>query len=88
MKIIPKLTFLLPIIFVSTAAVLAQTPPPPSMPRKPEARVGTVKVSGGTLLDSAIKRVEPDYPPIAKAAGAGGNVILSFRACRLKSRPF
>lgn len=53
-------------------------PPPPPMPRKPEARVGTVKVSGGPIMNSAIKKVDPDYPPIAKAAGAGGNVMVNI----------
>jgi TonB family protein len=53
-------------------------PPPPPMPRKPEAREGTVKASGGPILDKAIKKVEPDYPPIAKAAGAEGKVMVNI----------
>jgi TonB family protein len=54
-------------------------PPPPPMPRKPEAREGTVKASGGPILDKAIKKVEPDYPPIAKAAGAEGKVMVNIK---------
>jgi len=53
-------------------------PPPPPMPRKPEAREGTVKASGGPILDKAIKKVEPDYPPIARAAGAEGKVMVNI----------
>jgi TonB family protein len=53
-------------------------PPPPPMPRKSEAREGTVKASGGPILDKAIKKVEPDYPPIAKAAGAEGKVVVNI----------
>jgi TonB family protein len=53
-------------------------PPPPPMPRKSEAREGTVKTSGGPILDKAIKKVEPDYPPIAKAAGAEGKVMVNI----------
>jgi protein TonB len=48
------------------------------MPRKPETREGTVKVSGGPMLNSATKKVEPDYPPIARAAGAGGKVRVNI----------
>src|SRR5262249_42609677 len=51
-------------------------PPPPPMPNNPKTRVGTVKVSGGPTLDKAIKKVEPDYPPIAKAARAEGKVMV------------
>jgi|RhiMetdeSRZDD1v2_1073273.scaffolds.fasta_scaffold37393_3 TonB family protein len=54
-------------------------PPPPPMPRKSEAREGTVKASGGPILDKAIKKVEPDYPPIAKAAGAEGKVMVNIK---------
>jgi TonB family protein len=33
-----------------------------------------IKVSGGVLQGSAIRKVQPEYPPIAKAAGASGAV--------------
>jgi len=56
----------------------AEPPPPPPMPRKSEVREGTVKASGGPILDKAIKKVEPDYPPIAKAAGAEGKVMVNI----------
>jgi len=54
-------------------------PPPPPMPRKSEAREGTVRASGGPILDRAVKKVEPDYPPIAKAAGAEGKVMVNIK---------
>jgi TonB family protein len=57
----------------------AEPPPPPMAPaRKAEGREGTVKISGGPILDKAIKKVAPDYPPIARAAGAEGKVIVSI----------
>jgi TonB family protein len=55
----------------------AESPPPP-MPRKSEVREGTVKASGGPILDKAIKKVEPDYPPIARSAGAEGKVMVNI----------
>lgn len=33
-----------------------------------------IRVSGGVLQGSAIHKVQPDYPPIAKASGASGTV--------------
>ena len=33
-----------------------------------------IRVSGGVLQGSAIYKVQPDYPPIAKASGASGTV--------------
>jgi TonB family protein len=55
--------------------------PPPASPKpapdEPEKRVGTVKISGApALLDKAIKKVEPDYPAMAKAARAEGKVTV------------
>jgi protein TonB len=54
-------------------------PPPPPPPPKPEptptpAPPKKITVSGGVLQGSAIKRVQPPYPPIAKAARASGAV--------------
>jgi protein TonB len=54
-------------------------PPPPPPPPKPEptptpAPPKKINVSGGVLQGSAIKRVNPAYPPIAKAARASGAV--------------
>ncbi len=54
-------------------------PPPPPPPPKPEptptpAPPKQIKVSGGVLQGSAIRRVQPPYPPIAKAARASGAV--------------
>ncbi|MEP7272984.1 MAG: energy transducer TonB [Acidobacteriota bacterium] len=37
-----------------------------------------LRVSGGTLQGQALKRVQPEYPPIAKAAGAEGSVTVQI----------
>jgi protein TonB len=54
----------------------APPPPPPPPPPKPEPTPPPkqIKVSGGVLQGSALKRVQPQYPPIAKAARASGAV--------------
>ncbi len=53
-------------------------PPPPPPPPKPTPEATPppkmIKVSGGVIQGSAIKRVQPLYPPIAKAARAAGAV--------------
>jgi len=53
-------------------------PPPPPPPPKPTAtptpKPTTQRVSGGVLQGSALKKVQPPYPPIAKAARAQGAV--------------
>ena len=51
-------------------------PPPPPPPPKPEPTPPPkqIKVSGGVLQGSALRRVQPQYPPIAKAARAAGAV--------------
>jgi TonB family protein len=58
----------------------AEPPPPPPpmpLPRNAEGREGTVETSGGPILEKAIKKVEPDYPPIARAAGSEGKVMVN-----------
>lgn len=57
----------------------APPPPPPPPAPKPEptpppAPPKKITVSGGVLQGSALKRVQPPYPPIAKAARAAGAV--------------
>jgi protein TonB len=57
----------------------APPPPPPPPPPKPDptpppAPPKEIKVSGGVLQGSALKKVQPPYPPIAKAARAQGAV--------------
>lgn len=51
-------------------------PPPPTPKPTPEATPPPKKisVSGGVLQGNAIKKVQPAYPPIAKAARASGAV--------------
>src|SRR5829696_6203447 len=51
--------------------------PPP--PRKEEPKPEPPKVvrkSGGVLTGSATRRVEPTYPPLAKAARVSGAVVV------------
>lgn len=48
------------------------TPPPPTPTPTPVPK--EIKVSGGVLQGSAIRKVQPPYPPIAKAARAQGAV--------------
>jgi periplasmic protein TonB len=58
----------------------SEPPPPPPVPPPPKPTPEAtpppkqIKVSGGVLQGSAIKRVQPPYPPIAKAARAQGAV--------------
>jgi len=52
-------------------------PPPPKPTPTPEPKPEPpkqIKVSGGVLQGSALSRVQPQYPPIAKAARASGAV--------------
>lgn len=54
-------------------------PPPPPMPKMREELIPSdaIKVSGGILQGMlATKKVQPEYPPIAKAAGADGPVAI------------
>jgi TonB family protein len=53
--------------------------PPRPLPDKPETHVGRVKISGApALLEKAAKKVEPDYPLIAKALRAEGKVTVNI----------
>ncbi len=49
-------------------------PPPPPTPAPTSAPPKKITVSGGVLQGSAIKKFQPPYPPIAKAARAAGAV--------------
>jgi TonB family protein len=62
------------------ARVPAPPPPPtfiPSAPANAEAPK-KITVSGGVLQGSAIRKVQPPYPPIAKAAKASGAVQVQI----------
>jgi TonB family protein len=43
---------------------------------RPDNDAKQFKVSGGTLQGSAVKRVQPSYPAVAKAAGVSGPVLV------------
>src|SRR5262245_24535912 len=51
-------------------------PPPPPTPTPTAAPPKKINVSGGVLQGSAINKVQPPYPPIAKAARAAGAVQI------------
>jgi TonB family protein len=51
-------------------------PPPPPPPAPLPVPKDSINVSGGMLQASAIKKVEPVYPPAAKAAKAEGEVKI------------
>src|SRR5262249_16910766 len=58
-------------------------PPPPPTSVPPTAETGDetpkqIKVSGGVLKGNGIKRVQPLYPPIAKAGRASGPVEVQI----------
>lgn len=62
----------------------APPPPPPPPPPKPDPTPTPtppppkkINVSGGVLQGSALRRVQPTYPPIAKAARASGAVQVA-----------
>ena len=51
-------------------------PPPPPEPEKPKPPPQIVRKSGGVLQGSATRRVQPTYPPLAKAARVSGAVVV------------
>jgi len=63
-------------------SVRSMMPPPPPMVRGEVGVAGElpkrVNVSGGVLQGSALKRVNPSYPPVAKAAKATGAVQVQI----------
>jgi periplasmic protein TonB len=63
----------------------SEPPPPPPPPPKPSAtptptpppKPSTQRVSGGVLQGNALRKVQPPYPAIAKAARAQGAVQVA-----------
>jgi TonB family protein len=53
-----------------------EVPPPP--PDAPPAPPKVVRKSGGVLQGSAVRRAEPTYPPLAKAAEVSGTVVVEI----------
>jgi TonB family protein len=57
------------------------TPPPGAPPASPAEPPGTPKIvrkAGGVLQGSAVKRVNPSYPEIAKQAQVSGSVVVEI----------
>jgi TonB family protein len=55
-----------------------QEPPPPPSPQQPIFPPKIIRKSGGVLQGSATRRVEPAYPPLAKAAQISGAVVVEI----------
>ncbi|HEY6402031.1 MAG TPA: energy transducer TonB, partial [Blastocatellia bacterium] len=53
-------------------------PPPPAPRPVPTIPKDAIEISGGLLQASAVKKVEPEYPPIARAAHAEGAVGIQI----------
>ena len=53
----------------------AEPPPPPPLPDGSSMR-SVIRKSGGTLQGSATQKVQPNYPPMAKAARVAGAVVV------------
>jgi len=51
-------------------------PPPPPPEEKPKPPPSIIRKSGGVLQGSATRRVQPSYPPLAKAARVSGAVVV------------
>jgi protein TonB len=51
-------------------------PPPPPPKEEPKPPPQVVRKSGGVLQGLATRRVEPTYPPLAKAARVMGSVVV------------
>ncbi|HEY3137286.1 MAG TPA: M56 family metallopeptidase [Blastocatellia bacterium] len=61
------------------APVFTQAPPPPPPPPQEASASDSSKIirkSGGGLIGSVVRRVEPDFPPLAKAAQISGAVVV------------
>jgi TonB family protein len=65
------------LFLLSTAQAQDNVPPPPP----PSGNVKmplVIRKSGGVLNNDAIKRVEPTYPPLARAAAVSGSVVVEL----------
>jgi TonB family protein len=60
-----------------TAQAQDPTPPPPRTEKSGDIPK-IVRKSGGVLQNSAIKRVTPEYPPLASAARVSGPVVVEI----------
>lgn len=58
------------------AHVTARTPTEPANADTSQPRPTIIRRSGGILQGSAIRRAEPQYPPLAKAARISGSVVI------------
>ena len=55
-------------------AAPAEAPPPPPPKEIPKV----IRKSGGVLQGEAVRKIEPGYPPLAKAARVTGSVVVEI----------
>jgi TonB family protein len=67
-----KMSYFLLAITVSFASTVLGQEPKGAEPQPPKI----IRKSGGVLQGSATKRVQPTYPPLAKAARVSGSVVV------------
>ena len=58
------------------ARITPATPPPPHDPKPAPAPSGPIRVSQGVQMAKLVKRVIPEYPPLARSARVSGTVHL------------
>ena len=69
---------LLTLFLLSTARAQDSAPPPPPPLSGDVKPPKVIRKSGGVLQNEAIRRVEPSYPPLAKAAAVSGSVVVEL----------
>jgi TonB family protein len=57
--------------------------PPPPAPEQSGKPTGPIRVSSGTMAGAVIKKVDPIYPPDAKASHVSGTVVLRATISKL-----
>jgi TonB family protein len=54
----------------------SSSPSPPAPPEKKDEPPKIIRKAGGVMQGTAIRRVEPTFPPLAKAARVSGSVVV------------
>lgn len=68
-----RLISVLPLVLISIIPAVAQT-----QDDSQQKRPMVIRKSGGVLQSSAINRVQPEYPPLARAAQVSGAVVVEL----------
>jgi len=76
---VPKWALVAVCSFSFVGATAQMSPPPPArsaqMPDDLKPK-GPARISGGVIAGNILTKVQPVYPPEAKAAGIGGTVVM------------